>query len=621
VPLQTFDWTSKEALDHLYSLETHWSGWLSRQTVIRALAEGEWGTVFRGKDGKPDSERPLVANLFRLTVEDGGRLFAEAKPSTRVDAAGDDEKRRAERKEMIVAGYDSASRSNLQLNWKGQDMLAAGLTGTLTWPEMRRPINERFPIHRRLEPDTLLPEPRWVPYQPTEMCSVHYRWPIKKLVRTFANREIEGFPEFLDEIRAHRQFRQRSGGGVILDPGLVGREMLPPDMEMLDVYTTDWIVRIALYREAGNPEFKDGQTWNTRGWERAIVLTTVPNVTEICPVQLAARPSWSREPRGQLDDTLGVTQFRNRFFRIILDYFVQMVYGPTVVYGIQDPDPAKDIWRAVLPDWKAQKLGPENMSYQVLNIMDLLEKEDRTGKTAPLSREGDVEDLNKASAAFLTRAQGQLQSVVKSLQEMFAESKVASNEAAMAQDVAWCNASKKTLGKQRGKRFSIQYTPKNEIGKDYQNRVEYGLSSGYDAPTHRIMMLQSLGKTMSIETFMENDPFVDDAATEMLRLARERQRDLILNSLVGQDPGSVIGILGILNRAVKEGRNIDWAIEQIQTFQEQQAAQAQAAAAPPAALPGEPAGLPSGGPPGIAGAEQPIVERMGMGPVPIPRGR
>lgn len=607
---ESFDWTTKDVLDHLHTLTKHWSGWLNRQSVIRALADGEWGTVFRGPDGRPDTEKPLIANLFRLTIEDGGRLFAEAKPSTRCDPARDDEKARSERKEMILAGYDSASRSNLQLNWKGQDMLAAGITGTLTWPEMRRPITERFPIHRRIEPDCLLPEPRWVPYQPTEMCSVHYRWPIKKLVRTFANRDIEGFPEFINEVREHRRNRQTAGGGVILDPAMIGREMLPPDMEMLDVYTTDWIIRSALYRESPAPG-------EDRGWERAIVLTTIPNDTEICPVQLSARPSWSREPRGQLDDTLGVSQLRNRFFRIILDYFVQMVYGPTVVYGIQDPDPEKAIWRAVLPEWKAQKLGPENMSYQAMSILDLLEKEDRSGKVAPLSREGDVEDLNKASAAFLTRAQGQLQSVVSSLQGMHAESKVVSNEAALAQDVAWCNASKETIGRQRGRRFRVQYTPKVAIGKDYQNRVEYGLSSGFDAPTHRVMMLQSLGKTMSIETFMENDPFVDDAAAEMLRLARERQRDLILASLQGQDPGSVIGILGILNRAVREGNDIDWAIEQIQKFQEQAAA-VQAAQAGPPALPGEPAALPTGGPPGIAGAEQPIVERVGM-PVPVPR--
>jgi hypothetical protein len=258
------------------------------------------------------------------------------------------------------------------------------------------------------------------------------------------------------------------------------------------------------------------------------------NVTGVCPLQLAFRPSWSREPMGQLDDAKGIVRAKNRFFRILADYFVDMVYGGKIWWNVKNPGEKRPgvPYLALGPDAFAKPVTPEIPAFQAFQVLQELDDDARSSMTAPRSREGEV-DLNKATAAFLSRAQGQLSDVVRSLQKQYAWAKQNANEAAFAQDEAWCNAKKTITGIARGRRFETTYTPTELIDGDHQNRVSYGTSSGLDPATHNILELQKLAQNvMSTETFLENDPGTEDVPAEMARIRGGMLQDSIMQGLL-----------------------------------------------------------------------------------------
>jgi hypothetical protein len=593
-PERTIDIAEQDIIDILREREAHWGAWRARVKDIDLLAAGRWGEVFQTQ-GEADTEYPMIANLFRNTIEDHGRMFAEAVPQDRVDLADPDDTEGAELREKILVSYNHGSYIYDQLEYIGQDFPAAGITGIKVWPDMGTPLGKRFPRMERVNPRVLLPEPRWTPYRPSDNVMLHYSRPATDLVRQFGDPVRRMIEQAIEKKRG----RRINSAADLSSTASIRREIrergLPTNIDVADLYTSDFACRMLLIR--------DGDKVLAR-----YMATVVPIPFGMCPVQLAARPSWTEEPTGSLDDSKGVARTRNRYFRIILDYFIEMVYGPTVTWNILDPDPRKPIWKALSKDALAQRIGPQNMSYQALQILDIMEKEERTGKVAPLSREGEV-DLNKASAAFLTRAQGQLNSVVKSSHRSFGAAKQRANEIAMAEDEEWCNgADKEITGKLRGRRFRVVYTPKEAIGGDYSNRVSYGTASGLDMPTHQVLNLQKLGRTLSEQTFMENDPMLDDYVVERSRLLEENMRRQILEGLATLSMPDKVKAM----KAFRQAKTVDELIEMLERDKvgvEKTPTLPSLEGTPAGELMGgSQAGLPSGlGPPGVAEAEQPVV--------------
>lgn len=568
-------YTQDELLAETRDRETHWMSRLQVWADIDALNRGDWGAVFRTKRGNPEMSAGelFTGNLFRRTIEDGGYLFAEATPSERVDKAEDSDKR-SETREQAIAAYNNISNLYDYSEQFGQDLIAAGLTGIKTWPNFSKPPSERFPHHYHVNPRTLLLPVDWANDRQTDDIIHNYVKPTFEVAKQFG-------PEVAELAENYVAKKGR------------GTTSLPGEVRVVDYMSTDYIRRVCYVRER-NEDIA------------AVTLMETVNDTGICPIQVAARVNWSSGPMGTLDDTRGVARLRNRYWRILLDHWVSMVYGPTLVYNVKNPRKTDDIWLALSQDAYAKRVGSENVSWQVDQILDRLEKEERTGKVAPLSREGEV-DLNKATRAFLQEAQGQLKSMVRSNLRQFANMKRRSNEAAMAQDEKWCAANKKVTGKARGRRFAITYNPKTFKG-DYSNRVSYDSFAGSSQAEQQVLGLQKVGKGMSWETFMEKDPDIEDVPLEQAKLIRERLREaLILRAESEQDIRTQFALVEVINDMVS-GRDWDVTIAKLKEI-----------LAPPAPPPvpqpelgaGEMEALPATGMPGIAPEaappEQPVV--------------
>lgn len=515
---------ARELCEEYHARRTRWSNWRTNVSMIDLLASGKWGQVF--PDDVSSDDLPLVENLFRMSIEDGGRLFGSQIPTERVDAAGLNDPK-TEVRERILNGYTYGSNLYVTQESPGQDMIASGITGIKVWPRKNRD-GKSFPRFEHVDPRYILPEDRWAPDRPSDCVMLSYTMPIARLRREFGDEVVD---LVMADIRAKRD-RMRVGSNYYAErigkPGY-DNDGMPKELRVLDYWSSEKISRLLLYTERSDTV----TSWDPKDDTYAL-LNDFDNVTGICPVQLAFRPSWSREPQGQLDDSRGIVRAENRFFRILADYFVNMVYGGKLFWGVRNPEERRPgvPYLANSPDAFIKSITPEIPSFQSFSVVDELNQKSRSAMVAPKSREGEV-DLNKASAAFLQSAQGQLSDVVRSLQRQYAWAKQNANEAAFAQDEAFCNVEKTITGSARGRRFKTTYTPKKDIDGDYQNRVTYGTSSGLDPATHQIVELQKLTQNaQSVETFLENDPGTEDVPAELSRIRGEAVEQSVLQGLL-----------------------------------------------------------------------------------------
>ncbi len=554
-----------------------WQGWRTRKGQIRALATGEFSKVFPRDFNEIDPV--MVQNLFRDTIEDGGGLFAEFLPTERVPASGNRDEKRAEQIESVLNGFTQGSGIFNYPEYFGMDMIAAGITAIKTWP--RNTPDGRFPRHRRVDPDFLLPDPNYQPDQATERAIITYTESTYRLQREYPD-QIERILKRVAETTSPARAREM---GYDLSKMLAAKDV-PAELAVIEWYSTEVIAKVAFYTdEIGR-------------WE-AELLTYRMNETGLCPVQIAPRPTWSREPIGQLDDVKGIVRTQNRYMRLLIDYFAEMVYGGKLVWNVKNPTDRGPGTRyfALGPDAKMDPVTPEVPSFQAFQIMDRLDDAARSGANNPRAREGDV-DLNKATAAFLGKAQGKLNSSVRRMQRSFAVAKRYANEVALAQDEAWCDHRKTIVGLARGKRFKLTYTPTALIRGDRANTVSYGTTSGMDQPTHNVLWLEKLqARGVSLETYLENDTAIDDVSAELSRMAEGQMRDSIMMGLQLPDTPLVDRLRAYTLFA--EGKSVDEVAKALLATQQ----------AP--AIPGLPA--PAGGgaaravgrPPGIPGAEGP----------------
>lgn len=454
-----------EVLEQVSRREDRFRHVIQRASDITALASGNWAAVFI--DDAEDAMLPMVRNLFRLTIEEVGRRFAQQRPSEIVRPANGRDETKAEEREQALQAYTHGSRFWNSADWAGMDMVAAGYTAIRVWPNMRDPIERRFPQFRRLDPRMVLPEPNWSPDKRTDNVLVRAKMTL---------REVEAlYPAQMQQM-LEALARQQNEANKHLPENM--REIAAPaEVEIFDWYSSRYIARVAAVRDQGQ--------------SAAVVLDTRENDTGVCPVAIAYRPTWANEPMGALDDSKGIVRLQNRYMRLLFDYFVDMVYGGKLVWNVKNPHDRGPgvVYYALGPDAKMDPITPQAPSFQALGILQQLDESARSDMTFPASVEGDVQ-LNKASAAFLTRAQGQINGVAAQLMDKYAVAKQDANEAAFAQDEAWCNARKKIYGFARGKRFSLVYTPKETINGDYANIVTYGTTSGLDRQAHSILLLE-----------------------------------------------------------------------------------------------------------------------------------
>lgn len=543
------DKVADEVRAHYQRLSDKWTGLRQRQVDIRNLVEDRWWEIF-GDDVSPQ-DLPLIANFFRDHIEDIGRLFAKIGPMTRVfpKDAGDEDG--AERRERVFSHYHERSHSAMQRVYHGQDYPAAGYTAVKVWPEKGYRGAERFPVFRRLDPLKVLPD-EYRPEQPTEYAAVCETRLITDLQREYPD-EMKGL---LTRIKQEIDAKEHGYDLVMLQK--VRDEMAPTELTVVDWHSCNYIAKVAVYASERQTE--------------AVLLHYLDNPTGLCPVQISYRPTWASEPKGLLDDAKGPVRMRNRYWHMLVDYFVQMVYGGKLVWNVSNPTARgpNQTYMALGPDAFMKPVTPDSPALAALQVLTGLEAEGREGAVKPSAREGEV-NLNKATAAFLSRSQGKLSDVVQELHDRWAITTQYANVIAMEQDKAWCQGQdKRIFGIARGKRFEEKYDSPGDL-EDTQNWVSYGPASGLDLPTHSVLVQNKVALgLLSIEDAIEQDPTVDEPALAISRLRAQEFERAFLAQLAAE--GGLEGA-GEAWLAFQEGEKLEQVVQRALRARRQAAAQ------------------------------------------------
>lgn len=580
-----------ETMAHYNLATSHWADMIARQLRIRALVEGRWGSVF--PDDVTETELPKVANLFRVTIEDAGHLFGEITPTERCFPEHDTDQAVAasEKRERVMNAYTTGSREfePTRQELRGMDMMGAAYTAIKVWPDFKQPPGKRFPRFTRLDPLNVLPETRFVADEPSDNVIVHWTETLARLAKEFPIQT-----QALLERIGTANVLQTHGTGYDIRT-MAAQMNRPPEVRIIDRFSSSCIARIAVYSFEGRSVSE--------------LLAYRENETGICPVQLAMRPSWGGSPIGALDDVRGPVQSKNRAFTLLLDYFIDMVYGGKLVWNVKNPKDRgpNTVFYAMGPDAKMDPITPASPAFAAFNLISEMETEARAGAIAPSAREGDV-NLNKATASFLTGAQGQLRSVVSSLHSNYASAKQYANTVAFEQDKAWCQASgKEVSGFSRGRRFYVKYDPQRDIGDQTANIVRHGAASGLDLPTHTVLMQNRFAQnTISLETLLEADPAIEDVAGEIDRIYAGKIADSVVAGF--EQLPQMVRMQAYA--AMREGKTL--AEVSMIVSSALQAQQAQNPLAAVAAAGGGTPALPGGGPaqgitPDAIGAETPAL--------------
>lgn len=562
-----------------------YSGMRGAQTDMMALVENRWPSVFSTE--MDPSERQIIANTFRVHIEDLGSLFAEQPPMERVFPASPSDMDGSEKRERVVSYITGSSHEWNRLTLRGMDIVAGGYTAIKVWPDLAEEPAKRFPRFRRLHPLSVWPETNWKPDEPSDNVVAEYVDTWERLSREFPQQSAK----VLEALQV--QLKPREHNYEIRS--MAEAEQQVPSVSMIDYYSVGCIARVAVCSKPSSGEI-------------AMLLAYRENDTGLCPVQIAYRPTWASVPTGLLDDAKGPMQAKNQAWNLIMGYFIDMLYGGKLAWNVANPGERGPgtVYRALGPDAKMEPITAQSPAMGAFQVLTSIDAEGRESAVAPRSRQGDVE-LNKATAAFLGKAQGQMSSVVKGAQSAYAQTKEIANVVALEQDKRWCNAEgKKIHGFARGKRFEDTYTPADTIGDDTANLVSFGPGSGLDKPTHMVMLgnKKALG-TISTESYLEQDPDTTDVSMELARIFHEGVQGSVISSALPNMPPE-IQLEGLL--MARQGQPEDKILEFMVNAQKQASAQAATLAqglAPPG---GSPVGAaPAGGPPGVPGAEQGAV--------------
>ena len=237
---------------------------------------------------------------------------------------------------------------------------------------------------------------------------------------------------------------------------------------------------------------------------------------------------------------------------------------------------------------------PQPPNIYVGQMLDRLEQDERVRSAMPAEMGGE-----RQPATFAPRRGGQAISqaavnfTIQETQEIFEESKRHENEIAIAFDLAYFNHPKSYfVGWKTQRMKEVDYTP-GDIWENSTNFVAYS-AAGADMNNLGIAGSQRIAqKTMSLRTFQEMDPMVNDPEVEHERVISEQLEQSILVELL--QPGSMAATdKARIAELVAGGKTLIEGINQAQKEAQAKQAQVQAPGEPPEA---------AGAPPGTAGAQ------------------
>lgn len=522
-----------------------------RYEEVDKLLRGEWGYTLPGDNAVV--EDPMVMNLGHAFTQDVSRLTAEQTPVFRAPVYGDGQQdyKNAVLRETVAQTIWHANRGDLLVPQWAIDLTVCGAAYTVCWLD-----DSDYPRFTRVDPRHCYPT-----IQNGEMIDL--------LV-------VHVFPAAV----ADQMFPGRDILVTSRDKGLKN------DVEIWEYYTKGYATRWVAYKDKSD-QFDPS---------RSVMLNETYYDIDCVPATYTQIPSHDGAIRGMLDQIGASLQAKNKIASLMVKYTEHQVFapweskgilndtatpGPNTVYRHDPNAPGETFMRRVSP------AGSNPGLFALMNLLDL----DQRGAIGyPASRQGEV-STSIASAAFVESTQGQLSSVVKSIQAHEADMRSQTLEVLLELDVAHRDF-EKPLFKSVDKKTT--YVPSRDVGHRTKIFVTYGAGAGMSRQNADTRILNLLGaRLIDRGTARDNIEFLRDRTDIQDKIEMENAEDA-LQQLFWPDPTVPIDVkFRVKSLMQKKGYSLTDAWEEVQAelaaeAEAQAQVQAELAAQQEAAVPAAP---------------------------------
>lgn len=499
--------------------EIHWQrDHKERIREVDQRRRGEWLLTF--PDGSQRIERPKVPNYYQLAMDARVSSAARSPFTVRCDARPGKEDRAKKRERIGINYLDVNNYRGLQRYWYN-DLDVCGVSYKLVLPDLP---NGRFPCIRRLDPRQTWPDAPFAPDRKTANLIYASEIPLRLLWSMFQDRQ--------DEIMAAVAESKRN------------REAVSQNVMLMEWYDSSEILIVAdLTRKKGST---------------GIELLRASNKLGKLPIVASVRTTSDGIPQGVFDQLGPVLENENRIINLLVDAAQDWISSPPVWWNIANPeDWGKGVGLEALgPDGFMRRMPPDQANSQIFPVLDRLRGAAREQAVFPESVSGDF-PVQYASGAGVSASQGSYSSSIAYHQDLESEACMHVLELCYETDELYHNERKEISGMQDGASFHERYTPSEDIGGDYANRVQYPLA-GQDPLSVEIRLTQQGGnRWIAKRTAREHLSTVKDVLKEEEQILREDLLDTAMLFIKAQAQQGNAAPLVAMNNALNDPKTED----------------------------------------------------------------
>lgn len=520
--------SSDEVIARASALKTNLSASARVRWKVRAILDGgpEAIRALLG-DGMDTSQDLPWPNLLHTAINRLGQKIGHL-PDPRVRPPGGDDtesaRRRAEKRQKIVEGYDEGDRMELQLPQVGRWLPGYGF---VVWTIETKLDYDGvpYPAARLRDPYDCYPGEWGVTQQPRELAVCRIVPPLE------AERM---FPAYADEIRKIRFGRNRVNGGVVVGAGS-WENQLGRGLEVIEYYDEDGthILLPALSKRVAFYE----------------------NPLRSGPAFVVAKRFAFNRLIGQYDHTIGLAASIAKINMMVEIAMQDAVFAPTNIYG--DIDGQYEVGRFVVnkfPPGTRVDRPQANLPYQTFEHINRLERQFRIVASYP------VTDDSQSPMSFVT-GEG-LQELGQAVSGEVAEYHKVLRWALRdldAKRLEWDEA----VSPNRRKPIICgedpdltpvreQYVPAKDIRGRYRTERIHGMMAGWDESAKIVAGLQMLSAgVIDRQTLRENIHGLTDLLQIDERVRDDRVREALMEAMVFAaqqgDQRAVFGLIAMLS--------------------------------------------------------------------------
>ena len=514
----------KNRLEEPYLLDTRngrvdtFGDWNTRIDQARTLAAGSFSVRDPGQ--RTTVEKPYVMNIAETMPRDVSRLVAESIPAIRAFPHDDTIKARdaAHLREAIAETYVETNRGHLLRPQWAMDLIYAGAAFGVAWTDS----SSDYPRYTRIDPLYCYPD---VVNGQLQNLLVVQRMKIRVAAQLWPDAG-------LTEIAA------RVKGGAA------------DEVEIWDYYDNngaECIKAVSVIDKGLKPVGPGG----------VVVVQRYEPKTSSPPAVMAQLPSFDGAFRGMLDQVGGSLEAKG-----IINADDQP--GPNTIYQ-HDPN---------VNDSRLGRIQPAGSAPQLFALLQLVDGEQRGALAYPAARQGEVSQ-SIASGSFISASQGQLSTLVRTVQELIADMQRELIRICFQLDEKHRDFSKPVM---RSVHRRATYTPSKDIAGRHLVQVVYGAGAGIDRLNADVRVLQYKGAGLiSDSTARDQIDFLRDSASEADLIEQEATGKAILQRFLA-DPNSDLMSLVDIYLAQADGESFVDALKKVrERMEQQQAEQAKAA--------------------------------------------